>query len=85
MKSFPLTATGLVKTGYGKIAGIIVNSHTSGTLKLWDNTTNATTVLMDTYTFPAGSSVVEFPEVLDYTVGLYATVGGTVNLALIID
>ena len=78
-----LTATGLVKTGAGLVAGFIVNSHTSGTLKLWDNTSAATTTLMNTYTFPAGSSVVTFPNVIAFNVGLFATVGGTLDITLV--
>ena len=78
-----LTATGLVKTGAGLVTGFIVNSHTSGTLKLWDNTSAATTTLMNTYTFPAGSSVVTFPSVVAFDVGLFATVGGTADITLV--
>lgn len=83
MKYTNLTASALVKTGYGVIAGFIVNSHTAGTLKLWDNTSAATTVITDTYTFPTGSSVVEFPEEIAFNTGLYATIGGTANITLV--
>lgn len=83
MKYTNLTASALVKTGYGVIAGFIVNSHTAGTLKLWDNTSAATTVIIDTYTFPTGSSVVEFPEEIAFNTGLYATIGGTANITLV--
>lgn len=82
-----LTASALVKTGEGFVAGVIVSSHTSGTLKLWDNTSAATTVLVDTFTFPAGSGVYEFPQVgglpPEFTTGLFATIGGTANITLV--
>lgn len=82
MKYTNLTASALVKTGFGKVAGFVVNSHTSGTLKLWDNTSAATTVITDTYTFPSGSQVVQFPEPISFNTGLYATIGGTANITL---
>ncbi len=78
-----LTASALVKTGSGSVAGVIVNSNTSGTVKLWDNTSAATTVITDTYTFAAGSSVVMFPKPVTFNVGLYATIGGTANITIV--
>lgn len=42
MKPYNRTQSGLVKTGVGKIGGIIVNSHTSGTLALIDGTEAST-------------------------------------------
>lgn len=83
MKYSNITANTLIKTGFGKVAGFIVNSHTNGTLKFWDNTSGATTVLMNTYTFASGSQVVIFPEAVSFNVGLYATVGGTVDLTIV--
>ena len=77
-----LTASALIKTGAGTVGGFSVNSHTSGTLKLWDNTSAATTVLTDTYTFPAGSSVVNFGQSVNYSTGLFATIGGTANITI---
>jgi len=85
MKYRNLTASALIKTGFGKVAGFIVNSHTSGTLKLWDNTSAATTVITNTYTFPSGAQVVRFPEPVCFNVGLYATVGGTADITIIWD
>lgn len=77
------TASVLVKTGFGKVAGFVVNSHTSGTLKLWDNTSAATTVITNTFTFPSGSGVYSFPEPISFNTGLYADVGGTVDITII--
>ena len=82
-----LTASALVKTGDGVVAGVIVNSHTSGTLKLWDNTSATGTVLVNTFTFPTGSGVYTFPVVdglpPEFTTGLYATIGGTADITLV--
>jgi hypothetical protein len=78
-----ITADTLIRTGGGQVHGVIVNSHTSGTLKLWDNTSAATTVISNTYTFPAGSQVINFPQPIDFYTGLYADIGGTVDLTII--
>lgn len=85
MKYTNLTASALVKTGFGKVAGFIVNSHTVGTLKLWDNTSAATTVVMNTFTFPAGSAMYKLPETISFNTGLYATIGGTADITIIWD
>lgn len=92
-KSVNVTATGLVRKGGGTISGIIVNSHSSGTLKLWNNTSAALDasitpqnegLIIDTYTFPAGSGVYNFFKPLEFKNGLFATVGGTLNCQLIL-
>lgn len=77
------TASALIKTGVGKVYGVIANSHTSGTVKLWDNTSAAGTVLINTYSFPSGSGVLAFPEPINFTTGLYLTVGGTLDYTVL--
>jgi hypothetical protein len=77
------SASALIRTGAGQVAGVIVNSHSSGTMKLWDNTSATGTVIVDTFTFPAGSGVYRFPEPIDFYTGLYFTVGGTLNYTII--
>ena len=84
LKYSNITADTLIKTGFGRVMGIVVNSHTSGTIKLWDNTSAATTVITNTYTFPAGSSVINFPNGgISFNTGLYADIGGTVDLTIV--
>lgn len=78
-----ITATGAVKSTAGVVSGFIINSHTNGTLKLWDNTAGSGAVLMNTYTFPAGSGVVTFPKPVQFNTGLFATVGGTLDITII--
>lgn len=78
-----ITASELIKTGAGTISGIIVNSHTSGTVKLWDNTSAATTVICNTITFPAGSGFYKMPADISFTTGLYVTVGGTLDCTIV--
>ena len=82
-----ITASGSIKAGPGEVTGFIVNSHTSGTLKLWDSLSASGAVIMNTYTFPAGSSVVDFPwtkeKNIEFTTGLYATIGGTADITIV--
>lgn len=77
-----ISASALIKTGAGVLKGIVVNSHTSGTLKLWDNTSAATTVLLNTITFAAGPNFIKLPAV-EFSTGLYATIGGTADITIL--
>jgi len=76
-----LTASALIKTGAGRVKGWSVNSHSSGTLKLWDNTSAATTTLLNTVSFAAGPSVTSLPDV-EFSTGLYATIAGTLDITI---
>lgn len=78
-----LSGSGLIKTGAGVIKGIVVNSHSSGTLKLWDNTSGATTVIFNTITFAAGSGIVLNLPAVEFSTGLYATIGGTADITIL--
>jgi hypothetical protein len=77
------TTSQAVKSGSGTFYGIIVNSHTSGTLKFWDNTAGSGTVLMNTFTFPAGSGMYTFPKGISFYTGLFATVGNTIDYTIL--
>ena len=76
-------STNAVKTGSGTLYGVIVNSQSGGTLKLWDSLTQANAVIMNTYTFPAGSGVYMFPMGISFYTGLSATIGGTLDYTLL--
>lgn len=82
-KSTNGTASALIRTGAGLVAGVVVNSHTNGTMKLWDNTSAAGTVIVNTITFAAGPSVYTFPAPIEFYTGLYFTVGGTLDFTII--
>jgi hypothetical protein len=69
-----LTASALVKTGDGVLKGMYVNSTNAGTIKFWDNTSAATTVINNTITPAIGYH--NLGDVA-FTTGLYATIGGT--------
>ena len=72
-----LTADTLVKTGPGRLKGIFVASGTTPTIKIWDNTSAATTVLINAFT-PAVATYYPFPDV-EFATGLYVDVGGTID------
>lgn len=76
------TSSGLVKTGEGTVHGVIVNSHTSGTIK-FSNGTTAVNDIMGTYTFPSGSQVVDFGAGIKCSTGIFATIGGTANVTIL--
>ena len=81
-----LSASGLVKTGSGKAVGVIINSHTSGTLKLWDSTKADNNVLCNTITFSAVATTGERTIPLFdcvFSTGLYATIGGTADITIV--
>jgi len=68
-----ISGSQLLVTGSGVVHGFIVNSHSAGTLKLWDNTAASGEVLMNTFTFTAGSNVQTFPAPIRFDTGLYAS------------
>jgi hypothetical protein len=74
-----ISASALIKTGAGYLAGFVVNSASAGaTIKLWDSTSAATTVLLNTITFTAavnqGPTVVLLPSPAAFGTGLYCTI-----------
>lgn len=77
------TTSQAVVTGSGRLYGIIINSHSSGTFKLWDNTSAAGTVITNTFTVPTGSQMYLFPIPVDFYTGLFITVGGTIDYTLL--
>lgn len=77
-------ASALVLTGAGKLAGIWVSAASATpTIKVWDNTSAATTVLLETFT-PVAGTFYSFPNARVAT-GLYITISGTVNCTVFYD
>lgn len=73
-----LSASAAVKSKDGILCGIFVASAaTTPTIKLWDNTSAATTVLVNTFT-PVAGTYYEFPDV-HFETGLFVTIGGAVD------
>lgn len=77
------SASALIKTGAGMVYGVIVNSHSSGTMKLWDSLTATGTVLVNTFSFATGSGVYTFPQAINFGTGLFFTLGGTADVTFL--
>lgn len=77
-----ISASSLIKTGSGRVQGVIINSNTAGTVKLWDNTAASGTILINTFSFTTGTS--GFLPLFGGTfgTGLYATIGGTADITI---
>lgn len=76
-----LSASGPVKATPGYLVGVIVNSHTSGTLKFWDNTSGATTPITTTITLAAAERWIPLFG-MKGNVALYLTIGGTADVTV---
>lgn len=72
-----MTATGAVKTGFGRLVGMYVNSTSAGTVKLWDNTSAAGTVINNTITPAIGYHNLGN---ISFNTGCFATIGGTLDV-----
>lgn len=71
-----VTANAAVSAVPSVANAILVSSHTSGTIKLWDSTAASGTVALDTYTYASGSQVIYLGG-LKFNTGIFADVGGT--------
>lgn len=80
-----ITATGAIDINPGRLLGVIINSHTAGTLKLWDSLSASGNVIMNTFTFATGSGYIPFDAGISYSTGLFATVGGTADITIVYD
>lgn len=78
------TETGLIKSGEGVFKGIVVSSHTNGTMKAYDGINNSGRVLVDTFTFPSGSGAYTFADGISFSTGLYLELGGTTPIITVI-
>ncbi len=77
-----LAASGLVKTGNGSVKGIIVGSHSSGTIKLWDAVTATTPVLVNTMALAVGERWIPLFGA-EFNTGLFVTIGGTADITVV--
>lgn len=73
------TASALIKTGYGILKGMYVNSTSSGTIKIFDGTDNSGAVIDNTITPAVGYHNLGG---VAFTTGLYVTIGGTLDVTL---
>ncbi len=74
-----LSSSALVKTGEGHLIGIFVASSAAATIKVWDNTSAATTILVNTFTAIDGTW---YPLPFKFKIGCYVTIAGTADLTV---
>lgn len=74
------SSSALVKTGCGRLRGVFCSSSAGGTLKLWDNTSGATTVLVNVFDLTA-ATYYDFGDVT-FGTGLYATIANTAEITV---
>ena len=74
-----LSSSALVRTGKAQIGGILCASSSSGTVKVWDNTSAATTVVVNTMSLTAGQF---YPIPASVGTGIYVTIGGTADITV---
>lgn len=74
-----LSESALVKTGDGHLLGIFVASSSAATVKLWDNTSAATTILVNTFTAIEGTW---YPIPMHFRTGLFVTITGTADMTV---
>lgn len=88
--SINISASASIKTGSGRALGIFVSAASSTpTLKVWDALTATGRVLIDTFTPVAGTfypfSVASNLPGLDFTIGEYVSVSGTVSCTVVYE
>ena len=74
-KYLNITASVVIKSSEGYLAGIFVNSSSAGTLKLWDATTASGTVICNTFSPSVGWNSCP----MHFSNALFATVGGALD------
>ena len=76
------SSSALIKTGAGQLQGVIINSISGGSLKFWDNTSAATTVIFNTITPVAGEHSINLFGAR-FTTGCYLTIVGTADVTVL--
>lgn len=80
-----ITADTLIKEGAGKLTGIFCASGTTPTIKVWDNTSAAAPVLINTFT-PVAATMYRMPDGgVQFTRGLFVDVGGTIDCTVFFE
>lgn len=80
------SADALIRTGEGTLYGYIVNSHSSGTVKIIDGTSaGAGKIICNTQTLSTDTvpMLITMPAPVDFHTGLYIDIGGTCDYTVI--
>lgn len=76
-----VTSGTIVSSSPASLEKVIVNSHTTGSYRLFNGTSYAATAFGGTFTPASGSSTQEYEAKFD--TGLYIHTGGTVDLTVL--
>lgn len=72
-----ITASTKIRDGFGQLLGIFVASASATpTIKVWDNTSAAGSVIVNTFTPVAGTF---YPMPAAFNTGCFVTISGTVD------
>ena len=80
------SADALIRTGAGTLYGYIVNSHSSGTVKIIDGlNAGSGKIICNTQTLSTDTvpMVITLPAPVDFQTGLYFDIGGTIDYTVI--
>jgi len=75
-----ISASALVKTGFGRLRGVFCASSTGGTLALYDSLTAVAPIIVNTFALTA-STYYEMGDVT-FGTGLYADIANTADITL---
>lgn len=81
-KATNLSASGQIKATPGILVGVVINSHSSGTLKFWNNTAGSGAVLFNTISLAVGERHIPFYNA-NFDTALYLTIGGTADVTVL--
>jgi hypothetical protein len=82
----PFTANALIQPGAGVLHGIIINSNTSGSFRVYDGTSGTGIPIGGTFTpTTATSSVITFPKPIEMTLGVWVATGGTIDATAVVS
>lgn len=76
-----LTASSNVNNTSGELLGVLIASTTAGTIQLYDSATTTTTTPITGVIMPAAGVYLPLP--VAYASGLYAVIGGTIDLTFV--
>lgn len=77
-----ITASNLIYTGQGVVVGVVVNSNTSGTLKIYNGVDTGGVVMFNTITIGTGERFIPLFGA-EFGQGLYIVVGGTTDVTIL--
>lgn len=73
--------TTVVRSGPTRVLGVIVASTTAGTVQIFDNTSVAAPIALNTAQFPVGFT----PLPMTLNTGLTVVTGGTIDCTIVFD